>query len=98
MKQRLDYLISLVQPAPPISPEVLCTSNSRNDPETLAVEDNSPFDLPSKLLGNSSVLHVLGLDADFAQSLIRRERAASCESEGNAGPRMLMVHPGQAVA
>lgn len=83
-------------PAQPVSPDVR-TTDPRNEYDALANHLDSPFDLPSKLLGNSSVMHVLGLDADFAQALIRRERAAGLEGQAGGGPRMLMVHHRHAV-
>ncbi|CAL5868126.1 uncharacterized protein PFLUO_LOCUS2350 [Penicillium psychrofluorescens] len=97
VNKRLDQLISLMLPAQPVSPDVR-TTDPRNEYDALANHLDSPFDLPSKLLGNSSVMHVLGLDADFAQALIRRERAAGLEGQAGGGPRMLMVHHRHAVS
>ncbi|KAJ5421465.1 hypothetical protein N7491_009910 [Penicillium cf. griseofulvum] len=91
VNKRLDQLISLMLPAEPISPDVPV-----RDPPTecraFTDKENSPFDLPSKLLGNSSVMHALGLHADFAQVLAREERATGPEGHANAGTRMLIVH------
>lgn len=91
VNKRLDQLISLMLPAEAISLDV-----RDGDPPTeyraLADQENSPFDLPSKLLGNSSVMHAFGLDADFAQVITRVERATGPEGHANAGPRMLIVH------
>lgn len=84
--------------AQPVSPAIFSSSaDAPNDYDPRADQDDSPFDLPSKLLGNSSVMHVLGLDADFAQALIRRERAAVTETPGGSGMRMLIVHHHQTV-
>lgn len=77
-------------PTQPISPGVH-VGGSRAEFEILANQEDSPFDLPSKLLSNSSLMHVLGLDADFAQTLLRGERTTSIEANANAGPRMLVV-------
>ncbi|KAJ9491112.1 hypothetical protein VN97_g2153 [Penicillium thymicola] len=91
VNKRLDQLISLMLPAEAISLDV-----RDGDPPTeyraLADQENSPFDLPSKLLGNSSVMHALGLDADFAQVLTRGERATGFEGHANTGTGMLIVH------
>lgn len=81
--------------APPVSPGGR-TAGPRNDYDDLVDQGDSPFDLPSKLLGNSSVMQVLGLDADFAQALIRGERAASPEFQSGVS-RMLIIHHQHAV-
>ncbi|CAI7673855.1 unnamed protein product [Penicillium pancosmium] len=96
VKQRLDHIISLIQP-PPGACMSACIADQQNIPDAIVVENNSPFDLSSKLLGNSSTLHVLGLDADFSQALIRRERANGGEFQGIVGPRMLIVSQAQAI-
>lgn len=96
VNKRLDQLISLMLPAQPVSPDVR-TADLRNEYDDLANQANSPFDLPSKLLGNSSVMHVLGLDAGFAQTLIRGERAAGSKCHDAGGTRMLIVHHRHAV-
>jgi hypothetical protein len=96
VNKRLDQLISLMLPAQPVSPDVR-TADLRNEYDDLANQANSPFDLPSKLLGNSSVMHVLGLDAGFAQTLIRGERAAGSKCHEAGGARMLIVHHRHAV-
>jgi hypothetical protein len=75
----------------------LRTADPRNEYDAFANHGDSPFDLPSKLLGNSSVMHVLGLDADFAQALVRGERATGSEGHGGGGTRMLIVHHQRAV-
>lgn len=90
INKRLDQLISLMLPSQPISPDVRA-GEPRTEYEVLANQGDSPFDLPSKLLGNSSIMHVLGLDADFAQVLIRGERTTASEGHANAGTRMLIV-------
>lgn len=95
MNKRLDQLISLMLAAPPVSPDGR-TAGPRNDYDDLVDQGDSPFDLPSKLLGNSSVMQVLGLDADFAQALIRGERAAAPEFQGGVS-RMLIIHHQHAV-
>ncbi|KAJ5996473.1 hypothetical protein N7499_007209 [Penicillium canescens] len=97
VNKRLDQLISLMLPAQPVSPDVR-TADLRNEYDDLANQANSPFDLPSKLLGNSSVMHVLGLDAGFAQTLIRGERAAGSKCHEAGGTRMLIVHHRHAVS
>ncbi|KAL4888090.1 hypothetical protein BDV59DRAFT_196722 [Aspergillus ambiguus] len=91
LNKRLDQLISLILPAQSFSPD-LRAREPRDEYETLANQENSPFDLPSKLLGNSSIMQVLGLDADFTQVLIRGERVTASEGHVNAGTRMLIVH------
>ncbi|KAJ5636519.1 uncharacterized protein N7484_009832 [Penicillium longicatenatum] len=90
MNKRLDLLVSLMLPTQPISPSVH-VGGSRSEYEVLASQEDSPFDLPSKLLSNSSLMHVLGLDADFAQVLLREERTTAFEANANAGTRMLIV-------
>jgi hypothetical protein len=90
MNKRLDLLVSLMLPTQPISPSVH-VGGSRSEYEVLASQEDSPFDLPSKLLNNSSLMHVLGLDADFAQVLLREERTTAFEANANAGTRMLVV-------
>ncbi|KAB8224286.1 hypothetical protein BDV33DRAFT_227161 [Aspergillus novoparasiticus] len=92
MNKRLDLLVSLMLPTQPISPPSVHVAGSRSEYEVLASQEDSPFDLPSKLLSNSSLMHVLGLDADFAQVLLRGERTTSSEANANAGPQMLVVH------
>ncbi|KAI9043123.1 putative C6 transcription factor [Aspergillus affinis] len=93
--QRLDQVIDLLHP--PLEPNAANAhpAEARNECEySVATQCDSPFDLASKLLGNPSVMHVLGLNADFAQSLLRGERHA--ESQGNrggvGGTPMLLVH------
>ncbi|KAL2832182.1 hypothetical protein BDW59DRAFT_139834 [Aspergillus cavernicola] len=96
VNKRLDQLISLMLPAQPVFRDVLA-GDPRTESDDLADQENSPFDLPSKLLGNSSVMNVLGLDADFAQALVRGERATGSECHGGGGTRMLIVHHRHAV-
>lgn len=96
MNKRLDQLFSLLVPVQPVSPNAH-TAGPQNEYDALANQSDSPFDLPSKLLGNSSVMHVLGLDADFAQALIRGERAAGPKGHGGGGTRTLIVHHRHAV-
>ncbi|OOQ85166.1 C6 transcription factor [Penicillium brasilianum] len=90
INKRLDLLVSLMLPTQPISPSVH-VGGSRSDFEVWQSQEDSPFDLPSKLLSNSSLMHVLGLDADFAQVLLREERTTAFEANANAGTRMLVV-------
>lgn len=90
MNKRLDLLVSLMLPTQPSSPSVH-VGGLRSEYEVLASQEDSPFDLPSKLLSNSSLMHVLGLDRDFAQVLLRGERTSSSEPSTNAGTRMLVV-------
>ncbi|KAJ5822633.1 hypothetical protein N7447_004973 [Penicillium robsamsonii] len=97
MNKRLDQLISLMLPAEPISLDS-CAGDPPTEYHVSADQENSPFDLPSKLLGNPSVMHALGLDANFAQVLTRGERVTGPESHANAGTRMLIVHHRHAVS
>ncbi|KAK1143509.1 hypothetical protein N8T08_006315 [Aspergillus melleus] len=80
VNNRLDQLISLVLPAQP-----------RTEYENLVDEEDSPFDLPSKLLGNSSIMKMLGLDANFTQILVRGELTIESKGHVNQGTRMLIV-------
>lgn len=96
VNKRLDQLISLILPTQPVTEDVLAR-DSRTKYDVLADQEDSPFDLPSKLLGNSSVMHTLGLDADFVQVLTRAERATGSASHANPSARMLIVHHQYAV-
>jgi len=96
VNKRLDQLISLMHQAQPVSPDVH-GGDLGTEYDVLANQADSPFDLPSKLLGNPSVMRALGLDADFAQVLTRGERATAPEGLANAGTRMLIVHHRHAV-
>ncbi|KAJ6190382.1 hypothetical protein N7519_000403 [Penicillium mononematosum] len=91
VNKRLDQLISLMLPAQPVSPDV-GAAGPRTEYDAFTNEEYSPFDLPSKLLGNPSVMLTLGLDADFAQVLTRKERIAGPEGLANASARVLVVH------
>ncbi|KAF9891673.1 hypothetical protein FE257_003685 [Aspergillus nanangensis] len=92
--QRLDQVIDLL--LPPLEPNTTNThpAEARNEYDhAVATQSDSPFDLASKLLRNPSVMHLFGLNADFAQSLLRGEREAG--SQGNRGggaTSMLLVH------
>ncbi|PIG87874.1 hypothetical protein AARAC_000846 [Aspergillus arachidicola] len=90
MNKRLDQLISVVLPAQPCSPGVRAPERGTEN-ENWADQEDSPFDLPSKLLGNSSIMQILGLDPDFTQVLIRGERTSASAGPVNAGTRMLIV-------
>ncbi|KAH8427494.1 putative C6 transcription factor [Aspergillus melleus] len=80
LNNRLDQLIRLVLPA-----------QSRTEYGNLVNEEDSPFDLPSKLLGNSSIMKMLGLDANFTQILVQGELTTESKSHVNPGTRMLIV-------
>jgi hypothetical protein len=91
VNKRLDQLISLMLPAQRVSPDV-GAGDPRTEYDAFTNQEYSPFDLPSKLLGNPSVMLTLGLDADFAQVLTRKERIAGPEGLANASARVLVVH------
>ncbi|KAJ5459209.1 hypothetical protein N7530_011153 [Penicillium desertorum] len=74
-----------------VSPDV-GAGDPRTEYDAFTNQEYSPFDLPSKLLGNPSVMLTLGLDADFAQVLTRKERIAGPEGLANASARVLVVH------
>ncbi|GLA21710.1 hypothetical protein AnigIFM62618_011742 [Aspergillus niger] len=97
MNKRLDQLFSLLVPVAPISPDPRAAGLS-DEYDASTEAGASPFDLPSKLLGNSSVMDVLGLDTDFAKSLIRGERTAQADESSEGGrPHLLIVHHRHAV-
>lgn len=91
VNKRLDQLIGLMLPEQPVSPDG-GAAGPRTEYDAFTNQAYSPFDLPSKLLGNPSVMRTLGLDADFAQVLTREERIAGPEGMANAGARVLVVH------
>ncbi|EHA18719.1 hypothetical protein ASPNIDRAFT_176433 [Aspergillus niger ATCC 1015] len=98
MNKRLDQLFSLLVPVAPISPDPRAAGLS-DEYDASTEAGASPFDLPSKLLGNSSVMDVLGLDTDFAKSLIRGERTAQADESSEGGrPHLLIVHHRHAVS
>ncbi|KAI2975661.1 hypothetical protein CBS147343_9842 [Aspergillus niger] len=98
MNKRLDQLFSLLVPVAPISPDPRAAGLS-DEYDASTDAGASPFDLPSKLLGNSSVMDVLGLDTDFAKSLIRGERTAQADGSSEGGrPHLLIVHHRHAVS
>lgn len=69
---RLDYLTALLSKQPKLVPG-----------SALGSHEDSPF----RLLATRSIMHVLGLEADYAQGLIRLERANFIVGAG-ASPRI----------
>lgn len=71
--------------------------NDRELPECSGIGEFGPTDdSPFQLLGNSSMMSVLGLGANFAQDLIRVERSTPHVGDGRREPRLLIIHHQQA--
>lgn len=90
INRRLDYMTELLCQAP--TQHLQTTGDGPAEQEEINDEEESPF----KLLGTQRVMSILGLDANFAQELVRLERTALPKT-GTASSRLYMVTHQQAL-